>query len=118
MTTETTQNGGGAGTFARIGLTPRECKYARARARGWNDVRDGKGFRPEYDRWDRKRQYAYERGRFQATIALQSLISGRQRLSVWKRDETLWGPLTRSCGPLRASKIELETRVARRAKGH
>lgn len=116
--TDVTINGGGTGSFARIGLTPRECKFARARARGWNDVRDGKGFRSDYDGWDRKRQYAYERGRFQAALALQSLVSGRQTLSVWKRDETLWGPLTRSCGPVRASQIELETRVARKAKGH
>lgn len=115
---QTTLNGGGAGEFARIGITPRECLFARARARGWNDVRDGKGFRPEYDSWGRKQQYAYERGRFQATMALQSLISGRRTLSVWKRDETLWGPLIRSCGQMRAYQIELETRVARKAKGH
>jgi hypothetical protein len=101
--------------FARIGKKPSECIYARARARGWNDVRDGKGFRDAYDTWGRKQQFAYERGRFQATLAKRFLLPGTGKLSIWNRDETLLdGPLTRSCGHQQALAIDLETRLARK----
>jgi len=102
------------GRFPRLGLTPAECKFARARARGWNDVRAGLGFRDAYDTWGRKQQFAYERGRFQATLAKRFLRDGLKTIAIWRRDETLWGPLDRSCGHDMARAIELDTRVARR----
>lgn len=96
-----------------IPLTPRENKLARAQARGWNDVRKGLGFREAYDGWPRKRQWAYERGRLQATLAM---ITGG-RLTRWKWDEVLSGPLHRAVGPEKSLGIIAEAaQLTRRVK--
>lgn len=96
--------------FARIGLVPAECKYARARAGGWNDVVRGTGFRDAYETWPRLMQMAYERGRQQATLT-QAVAT--RPLTIWRNDETLWGPLGRAVPHRVGARIELETRVAR-----
>jgi hypothetical protein len=38
-------------------------------AMGWADVREGKGYRPEYETWPEKDQRHYERGRLRAAGA-------------------------------------------------
>lgn len=96
--------------FRRIGVTPTECRYARARAGGWNDIVREAGFRPAYEVWPRLMQLAYERGRMQATLAK---AASTRALTLWRNDELLWDPLERAVGRRAAERIELETRVAR-----
>lgn len=96
--------------FRRIGVTPSECRYARARAGGWNDIVREAGFRAAYEVWPRLMQLAYERGRMQATLAK---AASTHALTLWRNDELLWGPLVRAVGHRAADRIELETRVAR-----
>ena len=96
--------------FRRIGVTPAQCQYARARAGGWNDIVRGTGFRAAYEVWPRLMQMAYERGRQQATI---TQAASTRPLTIWRNDELLWAPLERAVGRLVAYEIELETRVAR-----
>ena len=96
--------------FRRIGVTPTECRYARARAGGWNDIVREAGFRAAYEVWPRLMQLAYERGRHQATLAKAATA---RPLTLWRNDELLWHPLERAVGRRVAFEIELETRVAR-----
>ena len=97
-------------------LMPVNDKYARAQARGWNDVVAGKGFRDDYDGWKRKVQWAYERGRLQATLAKRHLRR-EGRMTIWNREETLLGPLYRAVTYERGPKIIEECAAsARRTK--
>lgn len=105
---------GRRGQLRMVPLTPVEDKLARAQARGWNDVRDGKGFRDDYDLWSRKEQWAYERGRQQATLAK---AARRRPLTIWNRHETVWEPLQRAVSTARAVSILEEcAAMARREK--
>jgi hypothetical protein len=114
--TVTTINGGGYIPAPMRQLAPTEDKFARAQARGWNDVRDGKGFRDDYDKWNRKVQFAYERGRFRATLAKTMLAEGRKNIAVWKRDETISSVLDRSCGFASGQKILNDTATVRQRR--
>jgi hypothetical protein len=96
--------------FARIGVTPAQCRYARARAGGWNDIVRETGFRAAYETWPRLMQMAYERGRQQATI---TQAASTRPLTIWRNDETLWGPLDRAVSRRVGARIEQETRIAR-----
>ena len=98
--------------FGRIALVPRDCKFGRARLRGWNDYRDSKPFRPTYDTWSRKKQFAYERGRFQAALTLAARPG--VRLPLWRLDELVDDLIRRHIGDWSvAGRIINETRVAR-----
>ena len=48
--------------------TPQECDRVAHQRRGVIDFQFGNDFPPEYDTWDRGRQYNYELGRQQAAI--------------------------------------------------
>lgn len=105
--------------FRRIGLTPNECKFAKSRAAGWNDVMRGVGFRGRYEKWSKLRQMAYERGRFQATLAKSYAafaavaLGGQPKpLTLWKNNETLHPVLRRTLTEVAAQKVEVETMVA------
>ena len=102
-----------AGAFARIGLTPAECEFARARQRGWNDWRNAKPFRRSYDLWKRRKQYAYERGRLQAATASAVATS---KLTRWHDNELLLPVLQRSMPWHVAMAVYEETKVARKAR--
>ena len=110
------KNAGGSMEVVRVSGTPREYKYARARARGWNDVRRDRGFRPEYDKWKRLLQFAYERGRFQATLAKTSRWPSNEPLPVWNRDQVFMQVLIAAVGVPQAHVIEQATREVRRRK--
>ena len=117
----TTPNGGGNLPAPMRQLTPQSNKWARAQARGWNDVRDGRGFRDDYDLWPvkyekdgKKMQFAYERGRQRATIAKTRLLEGRKNIAVWKRDEIISEVLDRSCGIEVRNEIMDETSTVRK----
>lgn len=98
------------GAFVRPARLPRECRWARARLRGWNDYVDGKSFRASYDLWQRKAQFAYERGRMQAALASAKAL---RKPGHWKMDELIEGPLFRACGEVIGRQILEETRSAR-----
>jgi hypothetical protein len=107
---------GRRGQLRMVQLRPVDDKYARAQARGWNDVVAGNGFRDDYDGWKRKVQWAYERGRQQATLAKLHLHRGGA-MTVWKRTEVLNDPLFRAVSVVRAHTIIEECAgLARRAK--
>lgn len=106
--------------FRRLGLTPNECKFARARSAGWNDVVRGEGYRDAYDtKYSRLQQMAYERGRQQASLAKGVTIAAAvalgdkpKPLTIWKKTETLPVVLRRSVSEQAARNIEEETREA------
>ncbi len=104
--------------FTRPAVVPRDCKFGRARLRGWNDYRAGKPFRETYDTWSRKKQFAYERGRQQAALAMAARPGFV--LPVWHLDELVDDIIRRHVTDSRvAERIITETRVAkaRKAKG-
>jgi hypothetical protein len=97
--------------FARIALVPRDCKYGRARLRGWMDYRAGRGFRSTYDEWSRRKQYAYERGRQQACLTLAARPDAP--LPPWRLDETVDEVIRRHLGFAAGEAVLVATRVAR-----
>lgn len=105
------------GSFQQIAQLPKDCRWARARMRGWNDYAKGKGFRDSYDLWSTKAQYAYERGRLQAclTLRVMTLLARPGDLPEWRMDELVNAPMFRALGDFNAvNKILEETRAARR----
>lgn len=106
---------GKLGGFTRLAVVPRECKFGRARLRGWNDYRDGKPFRLTYDTWSRRKQFAYERGRQQAALTLAARPG--VALPLWRLDERVDDVIRRHLGDWRlAERILVETRIARAAR--
>lgn len=112
------------GEFKQLAQLPRECRWARARMRGWNDYVKGQPFRASYDVWKRRAQYAYERGRMQAALAqyayghMQAALASvgplqPAGLTLWGMDERIEGPMFRAVGETLGRKILEETRVAR-----
>jgi len=113
----TALNGGGWVQPPQRMLTPAACKYVRARARGWNDVRNGKAFRETYDGWSKGVQFAYERGRTQAIVARLSLAAGREALPIWRQTSTILDVLERATGGTdRAMRIIEEIGQVRKRK--
>lgn len=100
------------GNFAKPAKVPRESALGRARLRGWNDYRDGLPFRPSYDTWSTRKQYAYERGRHQA--ALTKAARPDVKLPLWRLDELVDMVIRRHLGDWAvADRIIEETRMAR-----
>ncbi len=99
-----------AGRLRQVSLPASEDRLANAQSMGWNDVVRGEGFRDAYDGWKRKRQWAYERGRTQATLAK---VAGGT-LTLWKRDENLWGPLNRALPMAKARRVVEEAQQGTR----
>lgn len=48
---------------------PATCPVSRVAAMGWNDARDGRGYRPEYEAMRRDDQLLYETGRLYAVVS-------------------------------------------------
>ena len=88
------------GRWLSISGTPSTDPMARVRAMGWNDWRNGSGFRDAYDSWKRKEQWAYERGRFQAAAASRHAVRTFDGCPVayWSDDMRCANVIARTCG--------------------
>lgn len=93
---------------------PNACPFALARQRGYEDKRQGKPFADDFDAMPRKEQYAYERGRTQATLA--AIARPGKPLPAWPVDRHIRPILYSFLGMAKATKLFEETSVGRSSR--
>jgi len=96
----------------KIAKLPYQCAKAEARRCGWEDKRNGLGFRIAYETLPKLEQYAYERGRLQATLFSAHLRTG-QSLPVWPANRHLRPLCYAAFGHTVATAVFAETMVGR-----